>query len=108
MPFRYALGFMLGGQWLSLYGPDTVHAFGHLGFTNIVSWADPERQVAAALMTSGKPLLYPEIYYVWNIMRQIGLACPKERVPGVGVQMPKTKRNLSAGGAKSRGAAHNS
>ena len=78
MPVRYGLGFMLGGQWFSFYGPDTEHAFGHLGFTNIVSWADPERQVAAALMTSGKPLVYPEIYYVYDITRQIGLACSKE------------------------------
>ena len=44
---------------LSLYGPDTEAAFGHLGFTNIISWADPERQIAGALMTSGKPLVYP-------------------------------------------------
>ena len=80
LPFRYGMGFMLGAQWFSLYGPDTIHAFGHLGFTNIVSWADPERQVAAALITSGKPLIYPEIYYVWDVMRQIGLACGKEPV----------------------------
>jgi CubicO group peptidase (beta-lactamase class C family) len=78
IPFRYGMGFMLGGKWLSLYGPDTEHAFGHLGFTNIISWADPERQVAAALITSGKPLLYPQIYYLWDVLRQIGLACSKE------------------------------
>jgi len=78
LPFRYSLGFMLGAQWFSLYGPDTQRAFGHLGFTNIISWADPERRVAGTLMTSGKPLIYPEIYHVWNILRQIGLACPKE------------------------------
>jgi CubicO group peptidase (beta-lactamase class C family) len=77
LPLRYSMGFMLGGQWLSLYGPDTQYAFGHLGFTNIIGWADPERQVAAALMTSGKPLVYPALYYVYDIMRQIGLACPK-------------------------------
>jgi len=77
LPLRYGMGFMLGGQWLSLYGPDTEHVFGHLGFTNIVGWADPERQVAAALMTSGKPVLYPQIYYLFDIMRQIGRACPK-------------------------------
>jgi CubicO group peptidase (beta-lactamase class C family) len=77
IPFRYGLGFMLGGRWLSLYGPDTEHAFGHLGFTNIIAWADPKRQVAAALTTSGKPLLYPEIYQVWNVLRLIGVACPK-------------------------------
>jgi CubicO group peptidase (beta-lactamase class C family) len=76
-PLRYGMGFMLGGQWLSLYGPDTEHVFGHLGFTNIVGWADPQRQVAGALMTSGKPVLYPQIYYLFDIMRQIGRACPK-------------------------------
>src|SRR5262249_38044899 len=58
LPFRYGMGFMLGGKWVSLYGPDTLDAFGHLGFTNIIAWADPERQVAASLMTSGKPLVY--------------------------------------------------
>jgi CubicO group peptidase (beta-lactamase class C family) len=81
VPFRYAMGFMLGAKWFSLYGPDTEHAFGHLGFTNILSWADPERQVAAALMTSGKPLVYPELYYAYDIVRQIGRACTKIRRP---------------------------
>jgi CubicO group peptidase (beta-lactamase class C family) len=77
LPFRYSLGFMLGAQWLSLYGPDTVHAFGHLGFTNVICWADPERGVAASLMTSGKPFIYPELWYLLDVVRQIGLACPK-------------------------------
>ncbi len=77
LPFRYAMGFMLGSKYLSVYGPDTEYAFGHIGFTNIVNWADPERHVAAALLTSGKPLVYPEIYYVWDIARQIGAACAK-------------------------------
>ena len=79
LPFRYGMGFMLGGRWFSPYGPDTQYAFGHLGFTNIVSWADPERQVAATLMTSGKPLLYPELYHLLDVLRQIGLACDKAR-----------------------------
>jgi CubicO group peptidase (beta-lactamase class C family) len=78
LPIRYGMGFMLGGKWFSLYGPDTEHAFGHLGFTNIVSWADPERQLAGTVMTSGKPLLYPEIYYAFELMRRIANACPKE------------------------------
>jgi CubicO group peptidase (beta-lactamase class C family) len=77
LPFRYGMGFMLGGEWFSPYGPDTQYAFGHLGFTNIVAWADPERQVAAALLTSGKPFLYPQLYYAFDILRQIGLACSK-------------------------------
>jgi CubicO group peptidase (beta-lactamase class C family) len=74
VPVRYGMGLMLGGSWLSFFGPDTEHAYGHLGFTNIVSWADPQREIAAALMTSGKPLVYPQLYYVYDILRQIGLA----------------------------------
>jgi CubicO group peptidase (beta-lactamase class C family) len=78
LPLRYGMGFMLGGKWFSLYGIDTERTFGHLGFTNIVSWADPARQVAGALMTNGKPVLYPEIIHAFDILRQIALACPKE------------------------------
>jgi CubicO group peptidase (beta-lactamase class C family) len=74
MPIPYSLGFMLGGRWVSLYGPGTERAFGHLGFTNIVAWADPDRQVAAALLTSGKPLVHPGVYYFLEIPRRIGIA----------------------------------
>jgi CubicO group peptidase (beta-lactamase class C family) len=77
VPFRYGMGFMLGAEWFSPYGPYTHRAYGHVGFTNIVCWADPERRVAAAILTSGKPFLYPEIYYLFDVLRQIGLACPK-------------------------------
>jgi CubicO group peptidase (beta-lactamase class C family) len=80
LPLRYGMGFMLGGKWFSLYGIDTQYAFGHLGFTNIVGWADPERQIAGAMMTSGKPLLYPEIYHAFELLRQINNACPKDVV----------------------------
>jgi CubicO group peptidase (beta-lactamase class C family) len=79
IPLRYAMGFMLGAKVFSLYGPDTDAAFGHLGFTNIISWADPERQVAGALMTSGKPLIYPELYYLYNLMWTIGTVCGKTK-----------------------------
>jgi CubicO group peptidase (beta-lactamase class C family) len=75
-PFRYGMGFMLGAEWFSPYGPHTRHAYGHIGFTNILCWADPERRVAAALLTSGKPLVYPELYYLFELLRQIGVACP--------------------------------
>jgi CubicO group peptidase (beta-lactamase class C family) len=77
LPLRYAMGFMLGGRFLSLYGPNTANAFGHLGFTNIISWADPDRQITGALMTSGKPLVYPELYFLHDVMWHIGTACTK-------------------------------
>jgi CubicO group peptidase (beta-lactamase class C family) len=78
MPVRYGMGFMLGGRWLSFYGPDTMSAFGHIGFINVMGWADPDRQISVGLMTSGKPLIYPEIWHFSDVFNQIGLACPKE------------------------------
>jgi CubicO group peptidase (beta-lactamase class C family) len=80
LPIRYSMGFMLGG--FGFYGPDTSQAYGHLGFINILAWADPERQVAAALTNNGKPFFLPELYFLYDIMRQIGRACPKERSVG--------------------------
>ncbi len=76
-PTRFSHGLMLGARILSLYGRETQHAFGHLGFTNVLGWADPERAVSAALMTSGKPVLYPELARVWGITRRIGIEAPK-------------------------------
>ena len=76
-PTRYALGFMLGAQLLSLYGPGTEQAFGHLGFTNTIGWADPERALAGALLTSGKPVVYPELPQLWAVMRRIGAEAPR-------------------------------
>lgn len=77
LPLRYSLGFMLGARYVSLYGLDTEQVFGHLGFTNIVGWADPERQVAGAILTSGKPLLYPEVVYALDVMQRIARLCTK-------------------------------
>ena len=76
-PIRYSLGFMLGARLLSLYGPDTELAFGHLGYTNVIGWADPERELSGALLTSGKPVLYPELPQLVEVMRRIGRAVPK-------------------------------
>ena len=50
---------MLGAQLLSLYGRDTQHAFGHLGFTNMLAWADPERAISVAVLNNGKPIDLP-------------------------------------------------
>jgi CubicO group peptidase (beta-lactamase class C family) len=96
LPLRHAMGFMLGGSTFSLYGPDTASAFGHLGFTNIISWADPARQIAGALMTSGKPLVYSELYYLHDLMWTIDRVCtktaPREPHPRRRVARPRAAR----------------
>ena len=63
-PTRFSYGLMLGAKVISLYGRDTDLAFGHLGLINIMGWADPERGISAALITSGKAIVYPEVHRV--------------------------------------------
>ena len=83
VPLRHASGFMLGARALSLFGPDTDEAFGHLGFTNVLGWADPERALSVGLMTSGKPMLHPALGDLWLLTRAIGQEAPKLTRTGI-------------------------
>jgi len=83
VPLRHASGFMLGARALSLFGPDTDEAFGHLGFTNVLGWADPERALSIGLMTSGKPMLHPALGDLWLLTRAIGQEAPKLTRTGI-------------------------
>lgn len=84
-PTRFGYGLMLGAGWLSLFGRDTQHAFGHLGFTNMLGWADPERGLACAVMTNGKPVLYPELHRFYGLTQTITSSASK--VPGSEMQV---------------------
>lgn len=57
LPVRYGMGFMLGSKWVSFWGHDTPRAFGHVGFTSVSVYADPDRDISVALMTTGKPMI---------------------------------------------------
>ncbi|HET6831556.1 MAG TPA: serine hydrolase domain-containing protein [Solirubrobacterales bacterium] len=76
-PTRFSYGLMLGARLLSLYGLDTQHAFGHLGYTNMLGWADPERAIAVAVLNNGKPILYPEVHRFLGTMQRITSEMPK-------------------------------
>jgi CubicO group peptidase (beta-lactamase class C family) len=76
LPIRYAMGFMLGSKWFSPYGADSPHAFGHIGFTNVLSYADPDRDISVCLMTSGKPFITPGQVMWINVARTIARRCP--------------------------------
>jgi CubicO group peptidase (beta-lactamase class C family) len=76
-PIRYGLGFMLGGSPASLFGLDNPQAFGHLGLSNVFSWADPERELSVALLTSGKPILSTHVVRLVELMFAISRALPK-------------------------------
>jgi CubicO group peptidase (beta-lactamase class C family) len=78
-PVRYGMGFVLGADLVSIYGPGTPNAFGHLGFTNILAWADPDRDISGCIMTSGKPFASPGVYRLYDLMRHIARHCSKIR-----------------------------
>jgi CubicO group peptidase (beta-lactamase class C family) len=77
-PIRYGMGFMLGGRFASLFGLRTQRAFGHVGFTNVFVYADPSRDIAVALMTSGKPVLSPGIVRTLWILQTIARVVPRD------------------------------
>jgi CubicO group peptidase (beta-lactamase class C family) len=76
-PTRFGYGLMLGARVVSLFGLDTQHAFGHLGFTNTLAWADPERATAVAIVTSGKPTVYPDVWRFLGLSQRITHEAPK-------------------------------
>jgi CubicO group peptidase (beta-lactamase class C family) len=76
-PTRFSYGLMLGAKILSLYGLDTDLAFGHLGFINIMGWADPERGISGGLINSGKAIIYPEVPRFYGLMQRITSTIPK-------------------------------
>lgn len=80
-PLRHSSGFMLGAKVLGLYGPDTDEAFGHLGFTNVMAWADPRRELAVGLITSGKPVLGPHLGPMYRFTREVARQAPKVENP---------------------------
>ncbi len=55
VPLRWGTGFMLGSTRFGPFGRGAPAAFGHTGLVNIAMWADPRRQLAAAVVSSGKP-----------------------------------------------------
>lgn len=76
MPVNHSEGLMLGARYLSPYGPGTPEAFGHVGFMPLFCWADPQRDVAAALLTSGKLLADTHLVGTVGVLRAIAAACP--------------------------------
>ncbi len=75
LPMRYSAGFILGANPIGFWGPNSRHAFGHLGFTNNLCWADRERDIACALLTTGNPLFGPHLPALAQLMMQIGRTC---------------------------------
>mgnify|MGYP002630736363 CR=1 FL=1 len=80
-PMRYGLGMMMGGMRFSLFGLNTRGAFGHLGFTGVVVYADPVRQLAVAFLNTGKPMLAPGMVRWYWILQQLTMLVPRRQLP---------------------------
>jgi CubicO group peptidase (beta-lactamase class C family) len=75
LPMRYSAGFMLGGSPVGIYGLDTPYAYGHLGYANIVCWADPQRDIAVSVMNTGKLAIGPHLLALPALMGTISSRC---------------------------------
>ncbi len=78
IPIRYSMGFMLGGRVGTMFGIGTSRAYGHLGFTNVMMYADPQRDIAVAIMTSGKPVLSAGLIHTLWLPQVIARRCPRD------------------------------
>ncbi|NKI16835.1 beta-lactamase family protein [Spongiibacter sp. KMU-166] len=79
LPMRYSAGTMLGGRRVGLYGLNTPYAFGHLGFSNILCWADPQRDLSVAVLNNGKPVIGSHLKSLLGLLYTLGKACPQRR-----------------------------
>jgi CubicO group peptidase (beta-lactamase class C family) len=79
LPLQYGSGFMLGTRTISLYGWNHPRAFGHVGLANTFTWADPDRELVVALVTTGKAVLGPHIPALYNLVREIHRTFPATR-----------------------------
>ncbi|MDX1892231.1 lipase LipE [Mycolicibacterium sp. 050158] len=55
MPMRWGTGYMLGSKRFGPFGLNAPAAFGHTGLVDIAVWADPQRDIAVGVVSSGKP-----------------------------------------------------
>ncbi len=76
LPLQYSAGFMLGTDTISLYGWNHPRAFGHLGLANSFTWADPDRELVVALLTTGKAVLGTHVPALLQLVTEIHRAFP--------------------------------
>jgi CubicO group peptidase (beta-lactamase class C family) len=77
-PLRWGTGYMLGSKRFGPFGRNAPAAFGHTGLTNIAVWADPERRLAAGLISSGKPGPHREANRYPALLNRIAAEIPHD------------------------------
>ena len=77
MPLRWGTGYMLGSNRFGPFGRNAPAAFGHTGLVNVAVWADPERGLAAGVISSGKPGRHPEANRYTALLDRITAEVPR-------------------------------
>lgn len=77
VPARFSAAFVLGEKPFGLYGGNCPNAFGHLGFINIICWADPDRDISVALLNTGKSMAPMSIPGLGRVLWAISRYCPR-------------------------------
>ncbi|MEH3131307.1 MAG: lipase LipE [Mycolicibacterium neoaurum] len=78
-PMRWGTGYMLGSKRFGPFGKDAGAAFGHTGLTDIAVWADPQRALSVAVISSGKPSGHPEAKRYPALLHRINAEIPRIR-----------------------------
>ena len=78
MPLRWGTGYMLGSQRFGPFGRGAPNAFGHTGLVDIAMWADPSRNLAAAVVSSGKPGRHAEAHRYPDLLDAINAHIPPQ------------------------------
>ena len=77
LPMRYSAGMMLGNYPVGVFGPAAAQAYGHIGLTNNFCWADPERMISVALLSSGNPVVGSHLLPLGILLATISRRCKK-------------------------------
>ena len=76
-PMRWGTGYMLGSKRFGPFGRDADGAFGHTGLTDIAVWADPQRALSVAVVSSGKPSGHREAKRYPQLLDRINAEMPR-------------------------------
>lgn len=77
LPVRFSAGMVSGERLLGLYGLNCAEAYGHLGFINIICWADPARDISVALLNTGKSMAVDGVMRLAQLVGAISKHCPR-------------------------------
>lgn len=79
IPMRFSPAFMLGENPVGLWGPNSRAAFGHVGFMTVLCWADPRRDLSAAILNTGKSVAPAAILQMARVVGAITRSCKPVR-----------------------------